>query len=126
MKLQGWQSLLVVTIVFTAFLIGIFWGRTSTGQHLPLSETPQNNNTKAEGSVNLEDTRSIIDGRININRASIDELTLLPGIGETTARHIIDYRNANGLFAKIDDLKNVEGIGDSRLLKIKNYITVGG
>jgi len=61
---------------------------------------------------------------ININKASIEELTTLPSIGTTTAKNIVDYRNANGSFIKIDDIKNVKGIGSTTFDKIKNLITV--
>ena len=126
MKLQGWQSLLVVTVLFTVFLIGIFWGRTSAGHQLPSSDEGQSSSADPAESFNLDDTRSFIDGKININRAGIEELTLLPGIGETTAQKIINYRTTNGPFTNVGDLTNVEGIGDSRLNKLKNYITIGG
>ena len=60
---------------------------------------------------------------VNINTASAEELISLPGIGEVTARAIIDYRKDNP-FASIDDIKNVSGIGDSKFNRIKDYICV--
>lgn len=60
---------------------------------------------------------------ININKASKDELMTLTGLGESKALSIIEYRN-NTPFTKIEDIKNVSGIGDSVFEKIKNFITV--
>jgi len=62
--------------------------------------------------------------KININKASQTELETIPGIGPSTALKIINYRKENGKFFKIDDIKNVSGIGDSKFNNIKNYITV--
>ena len=61
---------------------------------------------------------------ISINKATIEELTTLSGIGESKAKAIIEYRNKNGEFKSIDDIKNVSGIGDSLFEKIKNSITI--
>jgi len=65
------------------------------------------------------------DDLININTASIEELDQLPGIGETTAIRIIDYRTINGPFATIEDIINVSGIGTATYEEIKDLITVG-
>ncbi len=66
----------------------------------------------------------VINNKLNINKASIEELKLLPGIGEAKAQLIIDYRNTKGVFNDINDIKNVSGIGDSLFDKIKDLITV--
>lgn len=63
-------------------------------------------------------------GIVNINTASQSELMTLSGIGDTKAKAIIDYRNTNGAFKKIEDLLNVNGIGDAIFEKIKDYITI--
>ena len=65
------------------------------------------------------------DGKININLASQSELTDLPGIGAVLASRIIDYRRQNGDFFKIEDLRNVSGIGEKRYEAIQDKITVG-
>ena len=65
------------------------------------------------------------DGRININLASQAELTDLPGIGSTLASRIIDYRRQHGDFQRIEDLRNVSGIGEKRFEAIQDKITVG-
>jgi len=65
------------------------------------------------------------DGRININLASQSELTDLPGIGSVLASRIIDYRRQHGDFLRIEDLRNVSGIGEKRYEAIEDKITVG-
>lgn len=64
------------------------------------------------------------DRLININKAGVDELTELPGIGATRAGQIVDYRQTYGGFSSKEDLKNVSGIGDSIYKKLETYITV--
>ena len=61
---------------------------------------------------------------ININTATPEELQSLSGIGETRAKAIIEYREKNGKFQTIEDIKNVSGIGDSTFENIQNDITV--
>lgn len=62
--------------------------------------------------------------RININRADPWLLQALPGIGETRAQAIVDYRHHAGAFRRSEDLLNVEGIGRGTLDRIENYISV--
>ena len=64
------------------------------------------------------------DCLININEAGVEELTELPGIGETRAGQIVEDRQTYGRFSDKEDLKNVSGIGDSIYRKLETYITV--
>ena len=87
------------------------------------------NNSACASSVvtfdnNSEKTDNIQNSIININTATIQEFTQLSGIGESKAKSIIEYREANGYFKTIEDIKNVTGIGDNIFDKIKNYITI--
>ena len=61
---------------------------------------------------------------ININKATEKEFETLPGIGPSLASKIIEYRNQNGKFESIEDIKNINGIGDNKYEKIKDLITV--
>lgn len=64
------------------------------------------------------------ESKVNINTATQEELDSLPGIGPSIAQRIIEYRNENGKFSKIEDLQNVKGIGDSKYDEIKDNVTV--
>ncbi len=79
----------------------------------------------AEQPAAAEEQMPETAGPIDINMADADALQTLPGIGETKAAAIIAHREANGPFATVDDLKNVKGIGEKTLEKLKAHITVG-
>ncbi|MCD6555105.1 MAG: ComEA family DNA-binding protein [Anaerolineae bacterium] len=63
-------------------------------------------------------------GKVNINTATAEELDTLPGIGPAIAQRIIEYRQANGPFQSIEEIKNVSGIGDKLFERLKDLITV--
>jgi len=62
---------------------------------------------------------------VNVNTASAAEFEALPGIGPKLAARIIDYRQKNGPFKKIEDLMNVQGLGEKNFLKLKPQLTLG-
>ena len=62
---------------------------------------------------------------VNINTASAAELDALPGIGAKTAARIVEYRQKNGPFKKVEELMNVRGVGEKNFLKLKAQISVG-
>ena len=61
---------------------------------------------------------------INLNTASAAQLETLPGVGKSTAERIVEYRQKNNGFKKVEDLMNVRGIGEKSFLKLKALITV--
>lgn len=78
-------------------------------------------NKKTESSKSSK----VIHGKININTASANELSSgLSGVGDVLAKRIVDYREKNGKFKTIDDIKKVSGIGDKKYESIKDFITV--
>jgi competence protein ComEA len=62
--------------------------------------------------------------KVNINTAGLDELVTLPGVGKAYAQRIVEYRDKNGPFKRVEDLLNVRGIGEKTFAKIKDRLTV--
>ena len=85
-------------------------------------------NIENDGCLNTEIKDNITNKEdntlVNINTATIEELKTINGIGESKAKNIIEYRTENGNFKSIEEIKNVSGIGDSLFEKIKSNITV--
>ena len=67
-----------------------------------------------------------LEGKLNINTATVKQLTLLPGVGKKTAENIIAYRTQNGNFKAVENLVKVKGFGKKTLGKSKVYITLEG
>jgi competence protein ComEA len=63
---------------------------------------------------------------VNVNTASATELQTLPGVGAKTAGLIVEYRQKNGPFKKVEELMNVRGIGEKNFLKLKPQISIAG
>ncbi len=82
-----------------------------------INEEKDGNNIDVENEIIENNSNSI-----NINTADISKLITLPGIGESTAQKIITYREENGKFKNIEDIKNVSGIGENKYNQIKNLI----
>ncbi len=61
---------------------------------------------------------------VNLNTATAEQLATIPGVGPKMAERIIDYRQKNGGFKKVEDLMNVSGVGEKSFLKMKPLITV--
>ena len=63
---------------------------------------------------------------VNLNTATAIELEALPGIGAKVAARIVDYRQKKGPFKKIEELMNIQGVGEKSFLKLRSQITVNG
>lgn len=61
---------------------------------------------------------------VDLNSASADQLVAVPGIGESLARRIVEFREKNGAFQSVDDLLKVQGIGEKSLQKLRPHLTV--
>jgi competence protein ComEA len=62
---------------------------------------------------------------VDVNRATVEELVAVPGIGEALARRIVEFRSKNGPFERVDDLLKVRGIGEKSLEKLRPHLRVG-
>ena len=80
--------------------------------------------TESSGSEVIDENDETSNGLININKASQAELETLNGIGTSLALKIIEYREQNGKFKTISDIKNVSGIGENKFNNIRNFIDV--
>lgn len=117
MKKPQW-ILVGVTTAFLCLIIGIFIGRNLTNSYIKTNSSVNN------GTQSTESTLQQNDGRIDLNTATLQQLELLPGIGNTIAQRILDYRAENGDFERIEDLLKVNGIGEKKLEQIRPYVKV--
>lgn len=78
--------------------------------------------TNPDSNKDISNSNEVVDNKVSINDGTKEELMTLSGIGEVKAQAIIDYRNKNGKFSKIEDLMNVSGIGESTYNQIKDNI----
>jgi competence protein ComEA len=106
---------LAVSMATLGFVLAAGASASSAAQPAP----PQ---TKAVPRAATKPTTGAI---VNINTASASEMTTLPGIGAKTAARIVEYRQKNGPFKKVEELMNVRGIGEKNFLKLKPRLAVG-
>ena len=78
--------------------------------------------TSQEAHSNASNTKE--NKKVNLNKASLEELKQIKGLGGKRAQDIIDHRETNGQFKSVDDLKKVSGIGAKTVEKLKEYVTV--
>lgn len=117
--------MVLVTLVFCAFAVGFFIGRSVNNGSIQVSSIPTISPTQAPSAA-TSPTEPQVQFPLDINTATVDELMTLPGIGATLAQRIVDYRSENGAFESLSDLLNVDDIGQTRLENILDYITIGG
>ena len=97
-------------------------GMLSTGTSLWVQKTRKGVRV---GLFPLEGKKKMLLGiPINLNIATSDDLSILPGIGPHISDEVVSFRKTRGTFSKIEDLKAVNGIGEKRFEKIKKYLTV--
>ena len=84
----------------------------------------QKENTTTKNNSESQQKQEKIQEKVNINTATLEELQTLTGIGESKAKAIIEYRTEKGQFNNIEELKEVNGIGDSLYEKVKDSITI--
>ncbi len=100
----------MIRIVIAALLVAVLSAATSAAQDTA-RRTPAPSSASASAPVNL-------------NTATAAQLETLPGIGKATAERILEYRQKNGSFKKVEDLMNVRGVGEKSFLKLKPLVTV--
>ena len=118
----------MVIIVYSFDEVASF---TETKEQEEIEQEACKNQNGIENDACIEDSTDdtssgsvVISGKISLNTATIDELMMLPGIGEAKAEAIIKYREEVGAFQNIEELKEVNGIGDAIFDQIKESITI--
>lgn len=112
------KALAAITAVFVIFTLAFFIGRSSSRAVVT---------TQREPEVVVREVPVMVpvpDEKLNINRATADELEDLPGIGEVLAGRILRWREQNGNFISTEQLMDVEGIGEVKFAAIKDRICV--
>jgi competence protein ComEA len=112
-KIHGFALIAAVLFAFTVM--------PCSAQQADKSAVKPAASEKAEKS-----DKATVSGKLNINTATAEQIELLPGIGAAKSQAIIDYRNTNGNFKKIEDLQNVKGIKEKKIEKFKEYIIFEG
>ena len=127
--------MLCLTLLFASFTLGFLAGRSTAPGDVIITQLPQVTQAPdrampvlppepAETAAPSQEAASVSSGLININTATAAQLDTLPGIGPVLAQRIIDYRQANGPFTSLSQLRLVEGIGEKRLANILPLITI--
>lgn len=119
MKNRSLIALIALTAAFAVFLTGYIMGSLTDRSIIISDSSPKTDPSGTTISV-------YIDGKMDINTATISDLIQIPGIGEMIAHNIIAYRENNGPFNTVNDLLQVEGIGEGRLSTLLEYVTVSG
>ena len=88
----------------------------------PAAENPAPTRTRVGHARHSAKLRDPSEGLVNVNTAGVDELTRLPGVGPKMASKIVDYRTQIGPFRSPEDLRNVSGIGEKKLDKMRPFL----
>lgn len=128
------SMLLAVLLIFVGFLAGLLVGRMTTGNMYLYSSERGNSAAVSSESIDPTETVQFIDPtvpheinkktRLDLNVVTKEELMEIPGIGEVLAQRILDFRQQHGSFYSIDELAEVEGIGEKRLEDLRKYLYV--
>ena len=126
MKIKLSVILPVITALFAGLTLGLFLGRNPVGGSVTVSGPARLASAAAPEETQTEPSAQAASLPVNINTADAAELAALPGIGEVLAQRILDYRRVHGDFSAVEQLTNVEGIGEGKLESILELITIGG
>jgi comEA protein len=118
-------TFVIVLIVVTITLGGVPAASAQTTKPAPANKSADAGGAASKSKAPAARTaRATPSAPVNLNAASIAQLQTLPGVGASTAQRIIDYRQKNGAFKKVEDVMNVKGVGEKSFLKLKPLITV--
>lgn len=111
------KVIIIMSTIVCLFSLGVVLLFNNRQSKLPGSPIINN-------KIQAENLHINEEGKLNINTATVQELTVLDGIGEVLAQRIVEYRDTNGPFKDISDLLNIKGIGQAKLNGIKDQICI--
>ena len=117
------KLLIVLTLFFAAFTLGLFAGRNVARAPAQIRTLPAQASSAAAVSENTPPPKPAV---IDLNTATAEQLQTLPGIGPVIAERIIAYRKETGGFESVGELMHVSGIGEKKLEAIWDLVTIGG
>jgi len=98
--------------------------RMFTGTVLALAVVCASSPMAAQAAATPKSARVSASAPINLNTATAAQLDALPGVGPSTAQRIVEYRQKNGGFKRVEELMNIRGVGEKSFLKIKPLVMV--
>ena len=127
MKKQRFSIWSGISLAFLCVTAGVFVGRNLRGPVVLVSIPPQMQTQPQEAGETLpQETQATVQFPLDLNSAKIEELQALPGIGETLALRIYAFRVRRGKLHSVQELYEVEGIGEATMEKIQGLVYVGG
>lgn len=127
-KLAKWSIILVYIAALLLVIAAALWSATSTEQSVMTDWSQVNDKIERTLEQWQEEAEQdiqypTVNGKVPINIAPVEQLQTLSGIGPSKAEAIVEYRNQHGPFQKVDELLNINGIGEKTLEKLIPYIT---
>lgn len=126
MKKQKLPLLIIITVTFAAFTLGLLLGRSSHSGGVTLAVPAPMLTEPVSVEPPTAPSLPATVFPLDLNTATREELMELPGIGEVLAGRILAYREANGAFFSVEELLNIEDIGEKRLEAIVELVRIGG
>jgi comEA protein len=117
------RSLLIKLAMLVATIAVVLWiGWPVPEEAIQQAELEQSIAVQAPAAAPAPQAKTV--GKVNLNRASTDELRMLPGVGPVLAQRMVDWRKAHGRYRTVDDLQEVKGIGKKRMEQLRPLVMV--
>jgi len=124
------KMIVAVTLAASVFLIGYLVGRDGGGDSVSITTQYIENESESGAGRSETPVRETVlpeehGTRVDLNAASEQELEEIPGIGPVLAERIIDFRQKAGRFTAVEELLQIEGIGEKKFAALKEYVFAG-